>query len=101
VKVRAALGMGSGTVRYAMLCYAMLCHAMLCWRRAMLCNGLLGCSGHGGEPASERLRCDERSGLVDWDIAARLEKREKAAGALIVWLRSPSYPKREKKFDFC
>jgi hypothetical protein len=59
-----------------------------------------GCSGHGGKSASERLRCDERSGLEDWDIAARLEKREKAAGASIVWLLSPSYRKREKKFDF-
>ena len=40
VKVRAALGMGSGTVRYAMRCYA-----GGRWR----CNG-----GGGGERASER-----------------------------------------------
>jgi hypothetical protein len=79
VKVRAALGMGSGT--------GTVCYAMLCWR-AMQWSA--GCSGHGGKSASERLRCDERSGLEDWDIAARLEKREKAAaGPSIVWLLSP------------
>ena len=40
VKVRAALGMGSGTVRYAMLCYAMLCWRAMQW-------GAAACSGHG------------------------------------------------------
>jgi hypothetical protein len=83
--------------RYGTVCYAMLegaGDAMGCW--------VLGAvvMDDGGKPASERLRCDERSGLVDWDIAARLEKREKAAGALIVWLLSPSYLKREKSSTF-
>lgn len=63
----------------------------------------------GGERASERLRCDGRSGLEDWDIAARLEKREKGCGrerrlSGLLWLRCHPralWAKREKKFDFC
>ena len=71
---------GWEAVRYGMLCDAMLegdamggagCWGGGKWSMVMEENGpVRGCG----------VTIDERSGLEDWDIAARLEKREKAAG---------------------
>jgi len=56
-------------------------------RYGMLCDAMLEGDGDamGGVEENGPVRgcgvtIDERSGLEDWDIAARLEKREKAAG---------------------
>jgi len=57
--------------------YGTVCYAMLCWRAmAMQWGGV----EENGPVRGCGVTIDERSGLEDWDIAARLEKREKAAG---------------------